>query len=354
MVFEVTRKWVRGSVGITQRAPRVVNGWGNGGMISPAHDPETATRIGVIIVNYNAADMLLLSVSSVMAQTLPPDRILVIDNASTDDSVAALSARYPSVTVVRLDENVGFAAANNIGIAMLDDCDYVALLNPDAFAGPGWLEELAAAARIHPDFAAFASRIERADGSGQLDSAGDVYHVYGTAWPGKHGEPLATAPAPDQVLGPSGAAAFYRREWLVRLGGFDEAFFCYFEDVDLNLRLHVAGGRCLYVPGAQVRHVGGASSGGLSPFTIYHSQRNLVWTYAKSMPGHILWRYLAMHVLLNVGSVISYGARGHTRTLLRAKRDAVLGLPRMLRARRSVMRSTGYDRPAFDGIMRHG
>src|SRR3954453_1583574 len=137
MGFEVTRKWVRGSVGITQRAPRVVNGWGNGGMISPAPGPETAARIGVIIVNYNAADMLLLSVSSVMAQTLPPDRILVIDNASTDGWVGERSAGYPSVPVDVLDENVGSAAANNIGLAMVDDCDCVAVLTPDAFAGPG-------------------------------------------------------------------------------------------------------------------------------------------------------------------------------------------------------------------------
>ena len=81
------------------------------------------------------------------------------------------------------------------------------------------------------------------------------------------------------------------------------------------------------MPAARVRHVGGASTGGLSAFTIYHSQRNLVWTYVKSMPPHLFWRYLPMHVLLNVGSIVSYGARGHPKTLLRAKRDALRGLP---------------------------
>jgi GT2 family glycosyltransferase len=315
---------------------------------------QTAAAVGVVIVNYNADGLLLRSVGSIVEQTLPARRILLIDNASSDESVAKVTATYPDVTVVGLGENVGFAAANNLGIDMLGDCEFVALLNPDAAADPEWLELLVGAAEIHPDVAAFASRIERDDGSGQLDSAGDVYHVYGTAWPGHQGESLAAAAAPEDVFGPSGAAAFYRRDWLVRLGGFDEKFFCYFEDVDLNLRLHVAGGRCLYVPAAQVRHVGGASSGGLTDFTIYHSQRNLVWTYAKSMPAHILLRYLPMHLLLNVGSVVSYGVRGHTRTLLRAKRDALLGLPGMLRARRSVMRSTHYDRQAFDGIMRRG
>ena len=143
------------------------------------------------------------------------------------------------------------------------------------------------------------------------------------------------------MFGPSGAAALYRRDWLVRVGGFDERYFCYFEDVDLNLRLQVAGGRCLYVPEARVRHVGGASSGGLSPFTIYHSQRNLVWTYVKSMPPHLFWRYLPMHVLLNLGSIVTYGVRGHAKTLLRAKRDAVLGLP-----------GDGAGPPVGDGVAR--
>jgi GT2 family glycosyltransferase len=163
-----------------------------------------------------------------------------------------------------------------------------------------------------------------------------------------------TALTEEEVFGPTGAAAFYRREWLVRLGGFDESFFCYFEDVDLNLRLQVAGGRCLYVPAARVQHVGGASSGGLSTFTIYHSQRNLVWAYVKSMPPQLFWRYLPMHVLLNVGSIVSYGVRGHTKTLLRAKRDALRGLPAIVRARRSVMASRAFERPRFDAVMRRG
>jgi GT2 family glycosyltransferase len=323
-------------------------------MISSVGVSQTSSTVGVIIVNFNADALLLRSVDSVVAQSRRPQSVIVVDNASTDTSAAAISASYPGVTLVRLDRNVGFAAANNIGVGMLDDCELIALLNPDAFADVHWLETLVAAAEAHPEIAAFASRIERADGSGLLDSAGDVYHVYGTAWPGHHGEPASSVTSAAEVFGPSGAAAFYRRQWLLRVGGFDEKYFCYFEDVDLNLRLQVAGGRCLYVPEARVRHVGGASSGGLSPFTIYHSQRNLVWTYVKSMPPHIFWRYLPMHVLLNVGSIVSYGLRGHTRTLLRAKRDAVLGLPAMVRARRSVMETSAFDRRAFDAMLRRG
>jgi GT2 family glycosyltransferase len=323
-------------------------------MISGMGAVETAPHVGVVIVNFNAEGFLIDAVGSIAAQTRQPHRIVVVDNASSDESEAAITALFPGVTLVRLEENIGFAAANNIGIAMLDDCELVALLNPDATADPQWLEKLVAAADEHPGTAGFASMVERADDAGTLDSAGDVYHVYGTAWPGRQGAPLRAARAEEEVFGPTGAAALYRRDWLVRLGGFDESYFCYFEDVDLNLRLQVAGGHCLYVPAARVRHVGGASTGGLSAFTIYYSQRNLVWTYVKSMPPHLFWRYLPMHVLLNIGSIVSYGARGHTRTLLRAKRDALRGLPAMVRARRAVMASRDFERAEFDAVMRRG
>jgi GT2 family glycosyltransferase len=323
-------------------------------MIAPREVGDTASGVGVVIVNFNAKALLLDAVGSIAAQTLQAERVVVIDNASSDESAAAIAVSFPGVTLIRLDENIGFAAANNIGIAMLDDCELVALLNPDATADPDWLATLVAAAEEHPEMAAFASLVERAGDAGRLDSAGDVYHVYGTAWPGRQGAAVETALAEEEVFGPTGAAALYRRDWLVRLGGFDESFFCYFEDVDLNLRLQVAGGRCLYVPEARVRHVGGATTGGLSTFTIYHSQRNLVWTYVKSMPPHLFWRYLPMHLLLNVGSVVSYGVRGHSKTLLRAKRDALRGLPAILRARRGVMASRAFDQATFDGVMRRG
>jgi GT2 family glycosyltransferase len=310
--------------------------------------------VGLIIVGYNGGSLLFESVRSAVGQSAPPHRILLVDNASTDGSAERAAAAFPEVELVRMEENLGFAAANNAGFAMLDDCEYVALLNPDAFADPSWLESLLAAAAEHPGFASFASTIERADGSGRLDSAGDVYHVYGTAWPGRRGACALAEHEVREVFGPSGAAALYRRDWLVRVGGFDERYFCYFEDVDLNLRIQVAGGRSLFVPEARVHHVGGASSDSGRDFSIYHSQRNLVWTFVKSAPPHVFWRYLPAHLLLNLGSIATYSAHGHTRTLLRAKRDALLGLPAMLRARRRVMRSRAFDRWAFDGVMRSG
>ncbi len=310
--------------------------------------------VGVIIVDYNDDELLERAVRSACQQTHRPHRILVVDNASSDDSGPRAKRACPQIELLSLVRNVGFAAANNLGIERLGDCDLIALLNPDAVAEPDWLEQLVAAAQEHPEHASFASTIVSADEPERLDSAGDVYHVYGTAWPGRRGLPAAGSDIRRDVFGGSGAAVLYRREWLVRVGGFDERYFCYFEDVDLNLRLQVAGGRCLLVPEARVHHVGGYSSDGDRDFSLYHSHRNLVWTFVKSAPPHVFWRYLPMHVLLNLASIVTFSAQGDARPLLRAKRDALRGLPAMLRARRRVMLTRAYDREVFDRVVLHG
>jgi len=324
------------------------------GMVAGVPDDAGSPAVGVIIVNYNGGAYVLDALASIFCQTYKARRVVVVDNASSDGSPAAIAEAYPEAEIVALDRNVGFAAANNLGIDALDDCQLVALLNPDAIAAPDWLESLVAAAHRHRGHASFASRVERADGSGLLDSAGDVYHVYGTAWSRRQGLPVAAAGESTEVFGPSGAAALYRRDWLLRVGAFDERFFCYFEDVDLALRLQVAGGRCLYVPEAHVRHVGGASAGKLSEFTIYHSQRNLVFTYVKSMPSRLFWRYLPLHVLLNLASIVTYAAQGHSKTVLRAKADAVVGLWGMRGSRRLVVRAPGLESSLLRGLMSRG
>ena len=107
-------------------------------MVAPSGAGETAPTVGVIIVNFNAEGFLLDAVGRSRANHSPAP-VVVLDNASTDESATAITATFPGVTLIRLDENIGFAAANNIGIAMLDDCELVALLNPDATADPEWL-----------------------------------------------------------------------------------------------------------------------------------------------------------------------------------------------------------------------
>jgi GT2 family glycosyltransferase len=144
--------------------------------------------------------------------------------------------------------------------------------------------------------------------------------------------------SPREVFSACAAAALYRRDALLEIGGFDERYFCYVEDVDAGFRLRLRGYRCLYVPDAVAHHVGSATTGKGSDFSTYHGHRNLVWTFFKDMPGPLLALYLPQHLILNVLSVVWFSMRGQARTILRAKWDALRGLPAVLRDRRRVQR----------------
>jgi GT2 family glycosyltransferase len=293
-------------------------------------------RIAVIIVNWNGAEFLPQCLRSVAEQERRPDRVIVVDNASTDGSLDHALRRFPFVEPIRLDTNSGFAAANNVALRACGDCDWVALLNPDAFPAPSWLRALAGAAEQKPGYAAFASQLRSATHGDLLDGSGDVYHVSGLTWRAGHGAPLPPSENAREVFSACAAAALYRRDALMDIGGFDERYFCYAEDVDAGFRLRLRGHICLYVPDAVVRHVGSATSDKGGEFSTYHGHRNLVWTFFKNMPSTLLALYLPQHLFLNVVSILWFSAHGQARTILRAKRDALRGLPAVLRERRGI------------------
>jgi GT2 family glycosyltransferase len=270
--------------------------------------------------------------------------VIVVDNASVDGSVEGVEHRHPAVEVIRLDRNVGFGAANNIGVQAASDCTWVALLNPDAFPEPRWLEALLDVARVEPDYSFFASRLLLADDPGKLDGTGDVYHVSGLAFRRDHGRTVENVARPRaEVFAPCAAAAMYRRSAFVEAGGFDERYFAYLEDLDLAFRLRLAGHRCLYVPGSTVLHVGSSSTGRTSDFTVFHAQRNMVWTYAKNMPTPLVWLYLPEHLLVNLLALAAYSLRGQARVVWRAKLDAVQAIPRLLTERRRLQAERRAD-----------
>lgn len=303
--------------------------------------------IGLVVVTYESATLVPRLVAAIAAQTRRPDRVLVVDNASGDGTVDALRRAFATTPlpaeVIALDRNTGFAAANNLAVTRLDDCDAVVLLNPDAFPEPAWLARLEAAAARHPDAVSLASRLMRDGHPGVLDGAGDVVHASGIVW--RHGHGRALADVPDalierEVFAACAAAAWYRRDAWIAAGGFDERFFCFVEDVDLGFRLRLAGGACWYVPDAVVSHVGSAVTGVDSPFAVYHGHRNLTWMFAKDMPASLLWRALPAHLGAALAGLPLFAQRGRLAPYLRAKRDALAGLPAMWRSRDAVHRAS--------------
>lgn len=291
----------------------------------------------VIIVNWNSWDYLFPCIEAVNQQTFQDFQLIVVDNGSSDQTSASLLEKYPRVTFIQNYENVGFAAANNQAIQLAKECEWIVLLNPDTLPKGTWLENLHKAAVAYPDYSFFGSRLVMADTPDKLDGTGDVYHMSGLTWRSGHG--LAAASAGDKVreiFSPCAAAAMYKREDLLAVGGFDEDFFCYNEDVDLGFRLRLAGHRALSVPESLVLHHGSATTSVRSDFAVYHGHRNLVWTWFKDMPMVLLWLFLPAHVLYNIACVVLYMVRGQGKVILQAKWDAVKGLPHVWAKRRAI------------------
>ncbi|MCF6355844.1 MAG: glycosyltransferase family 2 protein [Candidatus Polarisedimenticolaceae bacterium] len=292
--------------------------------------------VSVIIVNWNSGEHLANCLNHLALQSVRPEHIWVVDNASSDGSVAEIKAQ-DNLSVLAMDINLGFAEGNNCALSLCTT-EYVALLNPDAFPEPDWLEKLLAAVVLHPDAAAFGSRQLCANRPELLDGMGDVYHISGLVWRDGHGQQASTVSStPCEIFSPCAAAALYQREALLEVGGFDKNYFCYVEDVDLGFRLRLAGYKAMVVPDAVVRHVGSATTGGQhSDFSVYHGHRNLVWTYVKNMPGFLFWVFLPFHLLLNVVSLFLFSAKGQAGVIFRAKWDAIRGIPLMWRKRRAI------------------
>lgn len=302
---------------------------------------KTWPKVTVVIVNWNGERFLDRCMNALLEQTAKPHEIILLDNASTDGSVE-IARRFPSVRLIALEQNTGFARGNNLAIeAASAESEWIALINPDAFADPRWLEALLAAEESNSEFDVFGSKLVNAADSALLDGTGDACHISGLMWRTAHGVPVSHLGESEcEIFSPCAAAALYRRSALLDVGGFDEDFFCYAEDVDLGFRLRLAGYRCLYVPQSVAHHVGSGTTGGKnSDFSVYHGHRNLVWMFVKDMPGILFWLFLPLHVALNLVSIAWFALRGQGRVILRAKRDAIIGMPKMWRKRQQIQKA---------------
>lgn len=294
------------------------------------------TDVTVIIVNWNGGQLLKECLNKIGLQTLIPKNIVVMDNGSTDGSIELL-ADMPNISIKRLNSNLGFAAANNMAIR---DCEtkYVALLNPDALAEPNWLECLVSAAIANPSIAVFGSKQIMLRNPELLDGLGDCYHFSGLVKRYGFGQPVKNFEGDNKLIFSACACAvMYDRDAFNQVGGFDEDYFCYVEDIDLGFRLRLIGYKALSVPSAVVYHFGSGTSGGnRSDFSIYYGHRNLVWTYFKNMPPLLFWILLPFHLSLNIYSIFYFGLRGKGKIILQSKWDAIKSLSKFWKKRKDI------------------
>ncbi|MBF0560652.1 MAG: glycosyltransferase family 2 protein [Alphaproteobacteria bacterium] len=298
-----------------------------------------APSVSVLVVNYRSGPLLASCLRALAAQTSADFEAIVVDNGSDEGSVEQAQAAVAGDRRFVFDlagENLGFSAGNNRAARQASGM-WLAMLNPDAFPAPEWLACLLDAARRYPTVAMFGSTQLDASDSARLDGAGDNYFFAGVPWRGGYGWP-ATALLPEgEVFSPCGAAALYRRDAFEAAGGFDEKFFCYVEDVDLAFRLRLLGHRCIQVPGAVVRHVGGAASGGSeSAFARFHGLRNIVWCFVKNMPGPLFWPLLPIHTAILVLLLVRAVPRSQALVVARALGAALAGVPGIWAERRKV------------------
>lgn len=302
---------------------------------------QAQASIAVVVVNYNAADFLGACLDSIQTQSLAPQRVIVVDNASTDGSADIAANHEIGAELIRNTHNAGFAEANNQAIELASDCEWLALLNPDATADKHWLQALYQGAKDNPQFCSFASLQRVAENPKLCDGTGDCYHAFGYGWRIGHNLPVKhDLPAQEEVFASCAAACLIRRAAVERVGGFDIDYFCYGEDLDLGFRLRLAGERALFISAAEVLHHQSAIAGLNSSFSIYHGQRNLVWTYCKNMPTPLLVLCLLPHLVLNLLALVSYSIKGQHASILRAKRDALKGLPAIMRKRKLIQSDT--------------
>ena len=314
-----------------------------------------AVRVSVIVVNWNRRLLLEACLDSLAQPQGVAFEAVVVDNGSSDGAVEfveryAAAATYP-IRLIRNPDNRGFCAANNQGIAAARG-EFVALLNNDAEAHPGWLSSLLEAF-ADPRVGMAASKVLVHEDPRIIDKAGHLIYLDGQNRGRGTGEPdRGQYDRIEEVLWPDGCACMYRKSMLDEIGGFDEDFFAYADDAELGLRARIAGWDCLYMPQAVVRHHRGATLGRQNPARLTLIERNRVLLAATLFPGSLLWRTAAYYLArlaagawaaaLNRGEISRFSSPAAKLTamlaLLKGDWQALRLLPRMFAKRRELQR----------------
>ncbi len=310
-------------------------------------------KVSIIVLNYNGLDFLKECLNSIESQTYRDFELLVVDNASADGSweIARDWCAAHGHAAIRNEQNLGYSEGNNVGIRQAKG-DWVLVLNNDTVVEASWLSELMSAVEVYPDCDMFASQIRSYDQPEVLDTVGIIVYRDGMSRGLGRLEPVERYQEPREVFAPSGCAGLYRRSVLVKVGMFPADFFAYCEDMDLGMRIRLAGGRCWYVPTAIVYHHYSASSGKYSAFKAYLVERNHLylrmrlfpWRMILASPFYSFFRYglQAYSVLAGRGAAGEYAktapATGLIAILLKAYGHFVCHLPRLMRQRREIRR----------------
>ncbi len=293
--------------------------------------------ISVIIVNYNGVQHLDECLTSLSNQSFHHFEIIFVDNGSTDGSVGYVENYFPDIRTVALGKNEGFCRGNNVGLRYASG-DFIALLNNDTLADTRWLEEMYNAMKKDSTIGICSSCMVNYYSREVLDTAGDGYDICGVGFKVGEGMPVSDFQTQRYVFGSCAGAALYRRSMLGEIGFLDDRFFAYGEDLDLSFRAKLAGYKCLYVPKAVVYHKINQTFGRESDFLLYHTRRNVEYTYFKNMPFLLLLLTLPLHLIYNTLTFIQALFKGRTKIFLKAKFDFLKNFNEILSKRNKIQK----------------
>lgn len=308
---------------------------------APGFAHGAVAPVAILIVAFRSRITVPEVMAALERQSLRPARVRILENGSPEGERVDPAALPAWAELVESETNLGFAAGNNRLAEGVQE-PWLLLLNPDAFPEPDWLDQFMAATRRWPHAALFGCTQTAHGSAGVLDGAGDVYHITGLPYRGGYGRHMA--PPPDgEVFGPCGAAALIRRDVFEALGGFDEDYFCYVEDVDFAYRARLAGHVCIQVCDASVSHMGYASSARRSTFATYHGARNRLTTLLKDTPAALLPVIAPLHIATTAVLWLSSARFGQFTLFAKAIRDALAAWPQTMEKRRAIQagRKTG-------------
>ena len=290
-------------------------------------------KVSIVVPNWNGMKFVGMCLDSLSQLDFQDYEVIVVDNGSTDGSREMIEQQYPDVRRVELPDNMGFAIACNEGIKA-SNAEYIVLLNNDIEVTPDWLKELYEGMERHPECGMGTTKMMFLDQRDVFYNTGDLFHSWSAGGGRGQGEKeLGQYDDEEYVFGACAGAGIYRREFFNQVGLFDEDFFIFAEDVDLNMRGQLQGLKAVYLPKAKVFHIGTATVGLYSDRYVYLCKRNDVWVFIKNYSLRIYFKYLLSIWKHQFADIKYFTYRGQGQVLLKSKWDALKLLPLMLMRR---------------------
>ncbi len=294
-------------------------------------ESKSAPTLSVVVVTFRHGDALRGPLEALVGELRGGDELIVVDNASGDETPEVAQEMAPAARVIRNAENAGFPAACNQGAAGATG-DLLVFLNPDAVVATGWRDAIERPARDGSGWGAWQALVTAEEGE-VINTRGGVLHFTGIAWAGGAGEPVAAVDASAEPGFVSGACLAIPRQEFERLGGFAGDFFLYHEDVDLSLRVRLGGGTLGVAADARVDHDYEFDKG---PAKWRYLERNRWATLLRAYPAALLWLLAPALLATEVALIPASIAGGWFGQKVRAWGDTIGSLPRLLRERRAV------------------